>query len=199
MASSRGWKMADKDPSLFTRRTVAIAIVLVLLFAALLLLQGRPAWCKYGIGIWAGAWEHCTSQHLFDPYSLSHVLHGIIFYWMLVPFASKFALAQRNIAALVIEIGWELLENSAWVIERYRQQTAALDYFGDSVVNAVCDVAASVLGFAFASWFSWKVSVATFLAFELLLLWAARDNLTLNVVMLFWPIDAIKQWQLGGS
>jgi Protein of unknown function (DUF2585) len=127
------------------------------------------------------------------------VLHGIIFYWALVPLASKYSLAQRNIAALVIEIGWELLENSAWVIERYRQQTAALDYFGDSVVNAVCDVAASVLGFAFASRFSWKAAVAVFLVLELWMLCVARDNLTLNVLMLFWPIEAIKQWQLGLS
>jgi hypothetical protein len=127
------------------------------------------------------------------------VLHGIIFYWLLWPRAPRLSLPQRNIAALVLEIGWELFENSAWVIERYRHQTAALDYFGDSVLNAVGDVLASVIGFYFASRFSWKASVALFLVFELTMLWAVRDNLTLNVLMLFFPVEAIKQWQLNVS
>jgi hypothetical protein len=83
------------------------------------------------------------------------------------------------------------------VIERYREQTAALDYFGDSVFNSVGDVLATLVGFAVASRFSWKVSVTLFVAFELIMLWMARDNLTLNVLMLFFPIETIKQWQLG--
>ena len=136
--------MRDADESLFTRRTAIASLAMAIAFAALLYWQGRPLWCKYGLGLWTGAWDHCTSQHLFDPYTLSHVLHGIIFYWLLWPLASKFSLPWRNMTALALEIGWELLENSAWVIERYRQQTAALDYFGDSVLNAVGDVAASV-------------------------------------------------------
>jgi hypothetical protein len=191
--------MPDANQRLFTRRTAIMVIVLFLAFAALLLVQGRPAWCKYGLGLWTGAWDHCTSQHLFDPYTLSHVLHGIIFYWLLRPLARRISLPQRNLVALAMEIGWELLENSAWVIERYRQQTAALDYFGDSVLNAVGDVVASVVGFYFASRFSWKASVTLFFVFELTMLWAARDNLTLNVLMLFFPIEAIKHWQLNVS
>jgi hypothetical protein len=191
--------MPDADQRLFTRRTAIIAAVLLLAFAALLLAQGRPAWCKFGLGLWTGAWDHCTSQHFLDPYTLSHVLHGVIFYWLLRPLSPRLTLPQRNLVALALEIGWELLENSAWVIERYRQQTAALDYFGDSVLNAVGDVVASVVGFYFASRFSWKASVALFVIFELTMLWAARDNLTLNVLMLFYPIEAIKQWQLNIS
>jgi hypothetical protein len=191
--------MPDADEPLFTRRTAIAALAMAVAFAALLYLQGRPLWCKYGLGLWTGAWDRCTSQHFLDPYTLSHVLHGIIFYGLLWPLASKLSLRQRNITALGLEIAWELLENSAWVIERYRQQTAALDYFGDSVLNSVGDVLASVIGFCFASRFSWKVSVAVFIVFELGMLLMARDNLTLNVLMLFFPIEAIKQWQLNVS
>jgi hypothetical protein len=184
---------------LFTKRTLIASLALVALFIAVLYLTGRPAWCKYGIGVLTGAWTRCTSQHLFDPYTLSHVLHGIIFYWLLVPLGSKLDLPRRMVAALVLEIGWEVLENSPWVIERYRQHTASLDYIGDSILNSVADVIATVVGFAFASRFSWKASVGVFVVFELWMLYAARDNLTLNIVMLFFPIESIKQWQLGAG
>src|SRR5687767_13224397 len=109
--------MHDAEKRLFTRRTAIVAVVLIALFAVVLALEGRPAWCKYGLGLWTGAWTHCTSQHLSDPYTLSHVLHGIIFYWILRPFASKLPLHWRMSVALAVEIGWELLENSDWVIE----------------------------------------------------------------------------------
>jgi hypothetical protein len=189
--------MIETDRTLFTRRTLIVAIALVLAFAAFMYLLDRPAWCDKGFGLWTGAATGCTSQHLLDPYTLSHILHGVIFYWMLRPFAGKFSLAQRMIGGLIVEIGWEVLENSPWVIDRYRQHTAALGYVGDSIINSLADVVATMVGFAFASRFSWKASVALFFAFELWMLYAARDNLTLNVLMLFFPIEAIKQWQLA--
>jgi hypothetical protein len=173
-------------------------LALLLLFTAALYCEGRPAWCKHGFGLWSDAWTHCTSQNLFDPYSLSHVLHGVIFFWALRPFASKVALHWRVIGALVLEIGWELLENSPPVIARYRQDTAAFDYTGDSILNALGDVASSVIGIVIAARFSWNASVALFIALELWLLYLARDNLTLNVFMLLFPIESLKQWQLGG-
>jgi hypothetical protein len=126
------------------------------------------------------------------------VLHGIIFYWALRLFSARFELHWRLVAALAIEIGWELLENSPWVIERYRQHTASLDYMGDSIINSLSDVLMTALGFYFASRFSWKVAVLVFVVFELWMLYVARDNLTLNVLMLFLPLESIKQWQLQG-
>jgi hypothetical protein len=189
--------MTEPVRFLFTRRTLVAALVLVVVFFGLLLLADRPGWCKSGVGFWTGAWSHCTSQHLFDPYSLTHVLHGIIFYWALRPLAAKTALHWRLVAAIAVEIGWELLENSPWVIERYRQQTASLDYTGDSILNSFGDVASTIIGFAFASQFSWKVAVGVYVAVELGLLVTIRDNLTLNVLMLFFPVEGIKQWQLG--
>jgi hypothetical protein len=190
--------MSQPNEALFTRRTLPVALALLAIFVLVQYLQGRPAWCKYSFGLWTGAWDHCTSQHLFDPYTLSHVLHGVIFYWLLRPFAVRVSLQWRMIIALALEITWELVENSAWVIERYRQETASLDYFGDSRINSLADMLAAVVGFAFASRFSWKASVALFLVFELGMLITSRDNLTLNVLMLFYPIEAIKQWQLPG-
>lgn len=188
--------MSNAKQPLFTRHTLLAAFALTLVFLVLLYLEGRPMWCKYGLGLWTAAWTRCTSQHLLDPYTLSHVLHGIIFYWLILPIAPKLSLPWRTTVALALEIAWEVLENSPWVIERYRQDTAALDYTGDSILNALGDVAAAAVGIAFASRFSWKASLALFFAFELWLLYLARDNLTLNVIMLIYPIEAIKEWQI---
>ena len=190
-------EMPDTLRSLFTRRTLVVAFVLILAFAGLLHLNGMPPWCKYGLGFWSNVQTHCTSQQFLDPYSLSHVLHGVIFFWLLRPFAAKLPIHWRMIVAVTLEIGWELLENSPWVIERYRNATASLDYRGDSILNSLGDLVSAAIGFAFATRFSWKASVALFIGFELLLLYIARDNLTLNVLMLFFPIEAIKQWQLA--
>jgi hypothetical protein len=190
--------MSEPIRTLFTRRTLIAALALTVIFVGLLYLEGRPWWCKYGLGFWTVAWTRCTSQHFLDPYSLTHILHGIIFYWLLRPFASRLTLHWRLIAALLLEIGWELLENSPWVVERYRQDTAALDYTGDSIINAMGDLVTTIIGFVFASRFSWKISLAVFIVFELGLLYLVRDNLTLNIFMLLFPLDSLKEWQLGG-
>jgi len=163
----------------------------------LLYLEGRPAWCQTGLAFWSPAWNRCTSQNFLDPYSCLHVLHGVIFFWLLWPLADRVSLSWRLVAALALEIGWEVLENSPWIIERYRQDTAAFDYTGDSIINSLGDVASAAVGFAIASRFSWKVSVALFVALELWMLWIAHDNFTLNVLMLVHPVDAIRDWQLS--
>lgn len=188
--------MTEPKSSLFNRRTLGAVVALMLVFVGVLWASGRPWVCKTGIGFWTGAWTRCTSQHLFDPYSLTHVLHGAIFYWVLRLAAPKLALYWRMFAAIGIEVAWELVENSQWVIERYRQSTASLDYAGDSILNSTGDVLATIVGFALASRFSWKVAVVAFIVVELGLLLTIRDNLTLNVLMLFAPSDTIKQWQL---
>lgn len=190
--------MPETGQAVWTRRTVAIAALLFVIFGVALYFESRPAWCKTGPAIWAAAWTNCTSQNFLDPYSFTHVLHGIIFYWLLRPLADRVSLPWRLVFALSMEIGWEVLENSPWVIERYRQDTAALDYTGDSVLNAFGDVASTVVGFVVAATLSWKVSVAIFVVIELCLLFVARDNLTLNVLMLVHPSDTIRDWQLSG-
>lgn len=190
--------MQDSEEPLFTRHTLAALVAMSVVFGLLLYWEGRPGWCRYGFGVWSDAWTRCTSQHVLDPYWFSHVLHGVLFFWAMQPFASRIALPWRVVAVLALEIGWELLENSPWVVERYRQQTAALDYTGDSIVNSLGDLAATGVGILFANRFSWKASVALFVILELWMLYVARDNLTLNVLMLLFPLESLKEWQMPG-
>jgi hypothetical protein len=190
--------MAETDRNLFTGRSLMVTITVVVAFSGALVLEGRPLICKHGFGGWAPAFTHCVSQHLFDSYTLSHVLHGVIFYWLLVPLAGKVPLAWRLVVATGMEVGWELVENSPWIIEFYRDKTASLDYAGDSIVNSLCDVLAAIGGFVVASRISWKVAILTFVVLELCALYLSRDNLTLNILMFLFPLDALKDWQMQG-
>ncbi len=160
--------------------------------------MGREFLSDSGLGLWTGAWTENTSQWIADPYSTSHVLHGIFFYWMLLPLGRWLGVGARLIAAVVIESSWELFENSPIIIERYRANTASLDYFGDSILNSTCDILCAIIGFRLAWQFGWKWMIAVILAVELLMLYFVRDNLTLNILMLVYPSEAIKAWQTGG-
>ena len=125
-----------------------------------------------------------NSRGLVDVYTLSHIIHGFIFYALLPSFT----------LAVVVECVWEILENSPLIINRYRQ-TASVDYQGDTILNSVSDVASMAVGYGIACISPvWGV-VALAVVFELFALWWCRDNLTLNVVMLCWPSDKIKRWQ----
>lgn len=174
----------------------AIAVVMMATWFALRL-EGRRIWCKCRTphAFIADAYSEHTSQHLLDPYSFSHVLHGVIFFWALAWLAPWASNGARLVVSTAIEAGWEILENSRWVIDRYRETTAALGYEGDSVVNSMGDVACCVAGYLLAKQIGWKWSIAVFFVVELGLLATIRDNLTLNVIMLLWPIEAIKNWQ----
>jgi hypothetical protein len=181
-------------------RSRPIALLVGLLLAVVYLRwQGRVWWCACGgfSPVSIAVWSPHNSQHLFDPYSLSHVLHGILFFggfWMMRRWLS---LNVRAALATGIEIGWELLENSPIIINRYRAATISLGYSGDSIVNSLGDVASFVLGFYLARRLGLWWSVGMILGVELAMLWLMRDNLTLNVLMLLWPIDAVRRWQSG--
>jgi hypothetical protein len=190
--------MIDRGKPLWTRGTAIATAAMLVAFGLRLVAFGRPAICQHGFGVWAPAFTHCVSQHLGDSYTFSHVLHGAIFYWLLAPLAGRLPLAWRLIAALGLEIGWELIENTPWIIEYYRDNTASLGYAGDSVVNSLCDVLASIAGFAIASRVSWKWAVALFIVLELWALYLSRDNLTLNIIMFLFPLEALKDWQWAG-
>jgi hypothetical protein len=175
----------------------------LLTLAGLLLVQigalwfeGRIVWSDRGPGFWSAAWTHTTSQHLLDPYSLSHGLHGVLLFFALAPLAKWMPLERRWVLAIAIEVGWEVLENSPIIIERYRNGTASLDYAGDSILNSLGDTLMMSGGYLYAALFPWYASVLVFVVFELLALYLARDNLTLNVLMLLWPIDSVKHWQM---
>jgi hypothetical protein len=139
-----------------------------------------------------------NSQHLTDWYSPTHVLHGLLFYMALHWLAPRWRLGPRLVAATLVETAWEIAENTGAMIERYREATIALDYYGDSIVNSSADIAMMWLGFLIAALTPVRVSVALFVITEVLLGLVIRDGLTLNIVMLVWPLEAIMAWQQGG-
>ena len=188
-------------PAGFSAVRAGVALALVAGFAATLLAMGRPAICPCGtIELWHGAANDAgTSQHVADWYSLSHVIHGFLFYGLAVLVGrlrgQPLALMTALIAAVAIEGFWELLENSPIIIERYREGTVSDAFAGDSVLNSVADIGFMALGFTIARLApTWTIVVAA-IAMELLALYVIRDNLTLNVIMILHPLDAIRDWQ----
>ena len=173
-------------------------LIIVMIFVGILFWMGRIPFCECGLNLWTwSAWSSATSQHFGDPYSFSHILHGIIFFAGLWFLRKKLSLRLRFTIAVLIEIVWEIFENSSFIINRYRTATASLDYFGDSVLNATGDLLFAMLGFWIAWKLPWKWTLAIVVLIELIMLYLMRDNLTLNVIMLISPIDAIKEWQMA--
>jgi hypothetical protein len=188
-------------PRLSLPWAIAVALLIIALAAGVLLWMGRIPMCKCGyIKLWHGnRADSQTSQHLTDWYTYSHVLHGIIFYWLLTVVSRGYlSVGARLMIAAMIEGAWEIFENTPFVINRYRSQTLSRDYFGDSVINSVADMLAMVVGFMLAARLPAWITVFLVIAVELVLLWLIRDNLALNILMLLYPIEAIKQWQLAG-
>ena len=174
-------------------------VAVVLLAGAILLAAGRVPICECGyVKLWHGQTVSSeNSQHLSDWYTPSHLLHGIIFYAALWLVARRQPFGWRLLIATVVEAAWEIVENSDAVIERYRSVTISLDYYGDSVINSVADILAMIAGFYLARWLPVWLSVALVVGFELLTIWLIRDGLALNVLMLLWPLEAVKAWQAG--
>ena len=177
---------------------VAVSLAILAGAAAALHLQGRDWLCTCGrVYLWTSdAWGPDNSQHLLDPYSLTHVLHGVVLWWALASLAGRLPSEWRGLIALGLEAGWEVFENSAFVIDRYRD-AAALGYTGDTVINSLADVVCCMAGVAVAQRIGWRWSAAVFVSVEAALLLWIRDSLLLNVAMLVYPIEAVKAWQLG--
>jgi Protein of unknown function (DUF2585) len=172
---------------------------LLALTACELHFQGRRWWCACGHPwLWVSdAWGPHNSQHLFDPYSFTHVLHGVILCGLLALVWPRLAPVWGLWLTLVVEAIWEVIENSAFVIDRYRAATAALGYEGDSIANSLGDILSGGLGFLLARRLGLRWSIVFIVVTEVVLLFWIRDNLTLNIVMLIHPSQAVKTWQLG--
>lgn len=176
-------------------------VIIAILALALLQLrnQGRSWWCScHQPFLWAGnIWTSHNSQHLFDPYTFTHVLHGFAFCWLLALCLPRLAVTWRLCLTVGLEAVWEVFENTEFVIQRYREATAALGYNGDSVFNSLGDIVTCAVGFLIAQRLGFKRSVLIFVATEVVLLIWIRDSLLLEILMLIYPIDSIKAWQMG--
>ncbi len=174
-------------------------LALIALTAIILLAMGRVPICTCGeIKLWTGDVVSAdNSQHLADWYVPSHIIHGMLFYGLFHLATPRLPLGWRAVGAIVIEAAWELVENSPWIIDRYREATIAVGYTGDSVINSVADIGWMLFGFWLALRLPVAVTIALAIAMEIGTAIVIRDNLTLNVIMLVWPIDAIRDWQQG--
>jgi uncharacterized protein DUF2585 len=182
-------------------RRAAVAVAILVCTATSLSALGRRPWCRCGtFRPWVGhAWGPENSQHLADPYSFTHVTHGVLLYLVLQLVAPAAPLATRALVALAAESGWEVLENTDFVIDRYRAATIALGYHGDTIVNSFGDIGSCLLGFVLAARLPPAVTVGVTLLQEAALLLWIRDSLLVNVVMLVHPIAAVTRWQGAGS
>jgi hypothetical protein len=182
-----------------SRDTLVRAAALVGVTAAVLVFMGQTPICRCGyVKPWHGiVLSSENSQHLSDWYTFSHIIHGFVFYGILWLIGRQWPLGTRLLLAVAIEGAWEVFENTDFVINRYREATISLDYFGDSVLNSVSDILAMLIGFLVSARAPVWAVLALTAVMELGVAYAIRDNLALNILMLIWPVEALKHWQMG--
>ena len=183
------------------RRKVVLSVATVLVLLALIALlhaEGRIFVCACGhFAVWVSDWcSSNTSQQLLDPYSFTHVLHGFLFFWLITLLFKRMPRAWQFLLAMLLESAWEVFENTSFVINKYRNETAALGYQGDTIVNSLGDLACALLGFLIARRLGVRRSLIVFVLIEVVLTLWIHDSLLLQILMLIRPIEAIKVWQM---
>src|SRR4029078_10540309 len=183
------------------RRRLVPSLATALVPPAMIVLlraEGRMIWCACGhFALWVSDWcSSNTSQQLLDPYSFTHVLHGFLFFWLITLLFKRMPRVWQFWLALLLESAWEVFENTSFVINKYRTETAALGYQGDTIVNSLGDLACALIGFVIARQLGVRRSLIVFVFFELVLTFFIHDSLLLQILMLIRPVEAIKLWQM---
>ena len=189
--------MTPKNNRRWVLLSVATALVLLALIV-LLRVEGRQVWCACGyFAVWVGDWcSSNTSQQLLDPYSFTHVLHGFLFFWLIALLFRRMPRGWQFWLAMLLESAWEVFENTSFVINKYRTETAALGYQGDTIVNSLGDLACALIGFVIARQLGVLRSLIVFVLVEAVLIFWIHDSLLLQILMLVRPIEALKLWQI---
>jgi len=187
-----------RNPS-SSERAVFVTICILMGAAAVLeSLMGRTLWGTSGVaGLWSGdIWSSHNSQFLFDPYTFTHITHGVLLYGLLAVLAKALPISTRLVLAVALESAWEVFENTKFVIDKYRTETAALGYTGDTIVNSLGDLACALAGFLLARQLGVRRSLIVFALVELVLTLWIHDSLLLQILMLVRPVEALKSWQM---
>lgn len=177
---------------------ILIIIIIIAIASTIFFSMGRTPTYKHGpIRIWSGnIWSDQNSQQIADPYTFTHLIHGVGLYAFFKLILPNYSLGLRAILAITTETAWEVFENTDMVINRYREETLSLDYYGDSIINSIFDILAATIAFFLTAKLPKRWIILSIVTIEILLLIFIRDNLTLNILMLIYPIEAIKNWQL---
>ena len=176
-----------------------VIICAIFVTSLVLIYEGRSFFSSSGkLFFWIGDINSSeTSQQLLDPYSFTHVLHGVLFFWLFYAILRRIAASWRFCLAVCLECAWEIIENSQFIIDRYRTATISLGYTGDSIINSLSDITMCSTGFIIAYFLGFKRSLILFACVEIMLILWVRDSLLINIVMLIYPIEAVKLWQAG--